>query len=774
MNKVLFFIIFVLLSYSVAAIDIQYNNSFNTTDAHVNYIVNRTFAVSNISVNSNSLNIVEGDDGITRTFLYEHSGLTDANNLTSGLIHYFPFNYDNLTDVNNSLIGFEKDGYVVCNETGYDRLGCRNYVNDTNSKIRLNQTVNYINDSNFTMSFWFKPLEGLEEEDERFIFYMFNDARTEGLFIKDYYRQRVCLPGVDCPDTRLIIYKETGNTVTDIGTGNQDGWVDEWHQVVVKYGTSTNVTDNSTDKILDFYLDGDNFLSYDGYFINTTYNIQFGYQSENFDGVIDEVRFYDRALSDTEIINITNTTYGQRIDKPLYNITINTTTVSGLPLATNITITSPDMTQSAPIQVNESTASYNFILTDDNYTIYIDAHRYDSRNFYNQELTYLNNTATYVLSREGLIDNCTTHNTKGINFTLYNNTDGTTLIGNISGHFWAWIDGDSRADAAPINITWTNVTDFSMCIVDELGSYNFDGQMEYYAPGYDPQTYYWSDGTISYDPEQIDLYMIDGGTAVTFTVKDQDDKKIIGADIHILEYDLTTDTTKLITVIQTDTNGEAVGNLVLDTKKYKFLIFYRGELKLETQPTTLTLTTYNFRINLIENYMEHYDQSLDVVCSMVFDNETEIFTYTWADPNQLITESCFKVVKRTGFGDIELYNNCFFDTTGEKTYNINTSTKGDNSFIGTGTFKLDGVVYLCSTDTYTYDDRYQLTGDLGIFLTLLISVLLVFISFFNVPFAIIMSLIGIFISTLLGLFYLSTPMLVGLIVMGVIAIYKAR
>ena len=369
------------------------------------------------------------------------------------------------------------------------------------------------------------------------------------------------------------------------------------------------------------------------------------------------------------------------------------------------------------------------------------------------------------------IDNCSTYTTVAMNFSLYNETSETLVTGDMSGYFEVIIGGVE----IPFNLTWSNVTSGNICISPVWASYQINGQLEYTATGFNDETYYLSDATIDNSTEFIDLYLTDGATIVTFTVTDQDDNVVPDVLIHILSYDFGTNSHTTTEIINTDSQGEALGNIVLSTQWYKFLLVYDGSIVLETEPVKITGTSRNFRINLQTDFFDFFETFDNMQTSLTFTNATRNFAYTFLSTTGTSVTACLKVIQRTAADDLLVNDTCVTAASGTILVNVGAEDEVDGkTFIATGRIEVNPTwISDVFEKTFGVDLGDKIGAD-GILATLFLRLALSCIGIWNPMVAIIFLLLADITMVVMGIYKMSWIALISYIILGILAIYRVN
>ena len=173
-----------------------------------------------------------------------------SDNGTSNTLTYTPSTWTNATTLNNSWLSFD---------------GVNDYV-----------SFSGISDPryNFTMSLWFNHSSNSAQD------YLFRDGSGR------YF--------IETNNNKLFfrVNNQTGSYYVDTSNTYNDS---VWHNLII-----TNVQENNNYSI---YIDGvfiNNSLIVASY--STVGSSTFGYSANSFDGQLDEVRFYNRPLSENEVL----------------------------------------------------------------------------------------------------------------------------------------------------------------------------------------------------------------------------------------------------------------------------------------------------------------------------------------------------------------------------------------------------------------------------------------------------------------------------------------
>jgi len=465
---------------------------------------------------------------------------------------------------------------------------------------------------------------------------------------------------------------------------------------------------------------------------------------------------YSSAVSELEqqtiTFNINKTSMITSTDASLiYNGTLKSSVKTSYPNYDNYisTFITPD--------IEESQTNLSFYW---NYTLYSSTLNYTGNVTQNQTV--------YAIE----IDNCTTYTTRAINFTLIDLDTLNQVNGTLSGYFQAWVDVISSYTS--VNLTWGTSSNFGVCINLPNTEYQFYSQMEYGASGYEDKTYYFQNSTLNNVTKNVNLYLENSTTEITFTVTDLNDNPIEDVYIHVLSYNLATNTFTTTEILNTDDAGIALGQLVLGGW-YKFILNYNTQIVLETTPSIINSATKTFRLNLDSNYLEdNYDVYNGIVHTLTFDNTTKTFDFTYSQGDSTPVDVCLKVIRQEVMGDTQLTNVCpTAVASGTIFYTISENVTG-RTYLATSylQFGNNTKTFILKTLSVDFDGQYKTWGLDGVFVTFLLLTTAAMVGIWSPVVAVFLLLIGLIAAMIMNIFFLSWGAIMALIIIGIIAMYR--
>ena len=369
------------------------------------------------------------------------------------------------------------------------------------------------------------------------------------------------------------------------------------------------------------------------------------------------------------------------------------------------------------------------------------------------------------------IDNCTDYDIVAINFSFIQDSNNIPMTGSMDGYFQIWIN--SQNSYKEFNLSWVDKFNPLICIDNSSNNYSVYAQFEYTAnlTDYAKKTYYFYNVELDNQTDYINLYFTPNSTQVEFEVTDENDDAIENAYIHILKYDLGTNSHTTNSILKTDTDGKDYGEMLLFTTWYKFFVYKDGELFLETEPTKIITTSKKFRISLTSSYSQSYSQLNQMISSLTFNNITKNFVYTFSNPTGLPKEFCLKVTKRNVTRDVTFNTTCTSSTSGTLLVNIG-AVPGEGIYLAYGTISGSPTLSDQFYELKISEEAWKAYGQDGIFMTFFIKVAFAMIGIWNPIVAILMIVLADITMFTMGIYHLSWSVLMVYVIMAIIVGWK--
>jgi len=302
-----------------------------------------------------------------------------------------------------------------------------------------------------------------------------------------------------------------------------------------------------------------------------------------------------------------------------------------------------------------------------------------------------------------------------------------------------------------------------------------------------PQEYtikYWIDANIPREyyitlingsVENITLYTIDDAFSDLYypTVTDENGQACSAMTVSLLRYYIDINGYRVVEMAKTDTNGQAVLFVQPQITNYKLL--FNGDCgTFTTEPQKITDATDRFTVSSAQALLTSSEAINGADIAFTFNNATNTYNFVWSDSTNTVSEACLYVYKHVYFTETLNYTACTSAAAGSLIYTL-TGNLTDT------TWSAQAVLH---TDTpysdYNFrgpDIDFSGAGGIGLaaLLWLGITILAFVVAFGTDATTVIVSSIGltaIFIT--LGLVAGGTSVVIGLLIVGVIMLYKLR
>ena len=377
------------------------------------------------------------------------------------------------------------------------------------------------------------------------------------------------------------------------------------------------------------------------------------------------------------------------------------------------------------------------------------------------------------------IDNCSTYTAMAVNITTQDASNDTYINSNINMHLTAWID--LIQNSTSFNLSWTGGhARYGICIYPNSSAYNITAQMIYSATdtglGYESKTYYLTNTSLNNVTDYLQLYFEVGTTPVTFSVLDENDDTVSNVKIKVLRYDVGTDSYVTTEILNTDSDGQAIGQIVLNTQQYMFILELDGKIVFESDPTILTTTTKTFRIHLGTDVFSDYTTAKDTTGDVSWDNATLTFTFIYSDASGGVNDGCLKVIRRTAnsaIGDVVLSDACTTSSAAVLTYTIVEAVQ-THTYVAVGSVLIDGEEFVLDTETVSFDIVFKTWGLEGVMMVflLVLTFAMIGVSSTSPQVAVFLMMIGFVGSVAMKLFGLGWIPLIVFMILGGVVLYR--
>jgi hypothetical protein len=260
-------------------------------------------------------------------------------------------------------------------------------------------------------------------------------------------------------------------------------------------------------------------------------------------------------------------------------------------------------------------------------------------------------------------------------------------------------------------------------LIPALWLIRFDGT------GYAERHYYFN--LINDTHTELTLYLINESLVsdVTALIIDEKNSKVEGAFLKVMRYDIGTNAYSTREIYKTNFEGEAQLNLILNDEFYKFIIEYPfGVIKKLTEPTYIYDTTLEIQILIGQAVGTNFFNSQGIDWSLTYNNKTDAFSYTYSDPNNLISEGCLRIYKLGASKETLVNESCVYAASSTiilKVSNETGTTYDARAFVG-----YSPPTYYLGSAMHTFLD-YNPVGKMGLMMLGFITIVIAFIGFWS-------------------------------------------
>ncbi len=304
--------------------------------------------------------------------------------------------------------------------------------------------------------------------------------------------------------------------------------------------------------------------------------------------------------------------------------------------------------------------------------------------------TYYNSSVNYqVVNSPIKLTACNSTITMvAMNFTIYDEANNTLLNSSLQADLSYYSSSGSTSEKA--NMSYTNSSDwlvsFPFCITPNSTSLLVSGIISYSKLGYSPRQYIFDNYLINNQTQNIKLYLAlaTSTTPFTFTIADQSNTAVKGAIIYIQRSN-GDGTYSDVGSIQTDTNGQGIFNLILNSVYYRYIVKYNGVTYLTTTPSIESGTSRLLQINLGGG--SNFNNFFGITGIVSFDNSSKMVTFNFSDNSGVMEQACLIIYSLNSTSYTSYGNLCLNQSTGS----INLVISDNGTYLAEGTAQLNSA-----------------------------------------------------------------------------------
>ena len=243
------------------------------------------------------------------------------------------------------------------------------------------------------------------------------------------------------------------------------------------------------------------------------------------------------------------------------------------------------------------------------------------------------------------------------------------------------------------------------------------------AENYTETFYYYTEGDDTPQITSLNLYMLSNtsSSAITCVLYDESNNLLEGAIIKALKYYSSTNTYNVVTEGETNFEGETKLYIDKGDEYYKFMIYYpRGTLRKTTTPTYIyeDTETLTFQISLTDPVAEAFYEMLDITYSLVYNNATDNFRFTYSDADEVASNYCLKLYRLVGAKNTLINTSCSTSPAG--TILLYADPINGSTYIGLALVTISGDERLLSS--LSHFNPVSNDNPLWLFLAILVTI----------------------------------------------------
>jgi len=426
------------------------------------------------------------------------------------------------------------------------------------------------------------------------------------------------------------------------------------------------------------------------------------------------------------------------------------------------------------------------------------------------------NFTIQIVNKDGAIDYTFSKQTK--NFSIFGTHNDTLVFRTIAGNFNLTIDAPNFALAAlqividsgnifP-NVTFSmftqnsvnftvfdefnrkllNKTVFINIISEGIFSNNFsivngtlfvdllepaEYRIEYGSTLYKTRNFYLTVSNRTNQSADLFLLSLGNSTDVTLTVQDNTGTKIVDSLVRLQRYYVDLNIYTTVAMAKTDERGEAIFDVDFDDAFYKFLV-ESGDFNILTIGSKIFQTAITITLNTLADPFERADIVNGISTSLTFNNNTQVFSYTFTDKNGLTREVRLEVFERNLAGDFIVCTNTQTISSGTLLCAVSATNV---TLFARGMVVLDEGNII--TNTLTIINSYikqakDIFGKTSLFYTILFAGAIAGLGVANIAASIMLFIIGLGAMMLAGFSFINTGVYMMIVIGGLLVIWRLR
>ncbi len=275
------------------------------------------------------------------------------------------------------------------------------------------------------------------------------------------------------------------------------------------------------------------------------------------------------------------------------------------------------------------------------------------------------------------------------NFTTYANLS-TVINASLEANFeFSAVTGSgAEVETFDFESIDENKSNFMFCLNSSGINVSTSAIISFYDDGYDRREYLIEDDNIIggiYKNISLLLELTTVTDIVTVILNDQNYNLLENYLVSVQRWNIGTNTYSTEGMLETNSEGEGIINLELYNVWYRAIVSYNGSIVKVTEPKKLSDVTWPIMVTL--GVTNPYSLFNSISYGVVFDNTTNITTYTWIDAAENVETGCLIIKNKTSLGYDTINSECLNSSSGIINYELS----------GDGEYEITGLLYLIPT-----------------------------------------------------------------------------
>lgn len=258
------------------------------------------------------------------------------------------------------------------------------------------------------------------------------------------------------------------------------------------------------------------------------------------------------------------------------------------------------------------------------------------------------------------------------------------------------------------------------------------------------------------------------GTNVTIYVYDELSNPIENAYVYVQRYNIATNSYDTIAVKRSDFDGLANLDIELKSDYYKFLVYYDGVLKYESEKTEIKSSSIELTISLANIIQQDYFILNSISKLLSYDNSTYTFTFDYLDlTGSHVTQGCLEISRISGITESSYNSSC--SSSSGSSISLGVLNISDVKYIAKAYITLNSARYLVDQAEISFPESnpFQKSND-GLLICLLFTLLACTLFLYDISTGLIILPIPLLIFSAIGWINLEISYAIGLEVICIV------